>query len=72
VSSEPLDLRIVSAGATAEDIAAVTAVLHAALNELTAQLDAEARPTVSAWQRSQRALRAPLRPGAGAWRGFSA
>jgi len=64
------DLRIVSKGATAEEIAAVTAVLQGALDELAAHLDA-APPVVSAWQRSQRGLRVPLRPGPGAWRGFS-
>lgn len=65
------DLRIVSKGATTEEVAAVTAVLQAALDELAANLDAEARPVVSAWQRSQRGVRGPLRPGPGAWRSFS-
>lgn len=64
------DLRVVSKAATAEEIAAVTAVLQGALDELAAHLDAEP-PVVSAWQRSQRALRGSLRPGPGAWRGFS-
>ncbi len=64
-------IRIVSHGADATDIAAVTAVLTAALDELAAAQAAEGGVTVSAWQRSQRQLRAPLTPGAGAWRSFS-
>lgn len=71
MSAEPLDLRIVSSGATAGDGAAVTAVLHAALDELAAEADATNGPTQSAWQRSQRTLRTPLHAGPGAWRGFS-
>jgi gamma-glutamyl:cysteine ligase YbdK (ATP-grasp superfamily) len=70
VTSNQLDLRIVSKGATTEEIAAVAAVLQAALDEMAARMDAQA-PVVSAWQRSQRGLRTPLRPGPGAWRGFS-
>lgn len=62
-------IRVVSKNATDSEIAAVTAVLTAALDELAAAQNGES-PTVSAWQRSQRALRAPLTPGAGAWRSF--
>ena len=71
MSSEPLDLRIVSPGATPAEIAAVTAVLRTAIDEMTAELDAATPPAVSAWQRSQRSLRAPLHPAPGAWRGFA-
>jgi hypothetical protein len=65
------DLRIVSSGATPEEIAAVTAVLHRALDELAAEAAPQSAATVSAWQRSQRAVRSPLSPGTGAWRSFS-
>ena len=66
------DIRVVSASATPEDIAAVTVVVTQALAELADELGAEAGPGVSAWQRSQRQLRTPLSPGPGAWRSFSA
>ena len=65
------DIRVVSPSATAEDIAAVTVVVTQALAELAEELGAEQGPVVSAWQRSQRSLRAPLTPGPGAWRSFS-
>jgi len=58
---------VVSRNATALDIAAVTAVVTAALEELSAEQSAEPAE-VSAWRRSQRGLRLPIHPGAGAWR----
>lgn len=64
-----LDLRIVSPNATSTEIAAVTAVLTAAVEELSAQNQDE-RPTESQWQRTRRPLRGPLQPGPGAWRSF--
>ncbi len=76
VASTPLasapDIRVVSPSATPEDIAAVTVVVSQALAELADELGAEQGSGVTAWQRSQRALRRPLSPGAGAWRSFSA
>jgi hypothetical protein len=71
VNNDP-DIRVISPSATPEEIAAVTVVVGQALAELADELGAEAGPGVSAWQRSQRQLRAPLTPGAGAWRSFSA
>ena len=67
----PLDLRVLTPNLTPEEIAAVTAVLQGALDELAASFDVGVVPQ-SAWQRSQRGLRVPLSPGAGAWRSFSA
>lgn len=64
-------IRIVSTGADAADVAAVTAVLTAALDELAASHAADAATPISAWQRGQRQLRTPLVPGPGAWRSFS-
>ncbi len=61
------DLRVVSKGATAAEVAAVTAVLTAALDELAAQ-GATEEPAITAWQRSQRPMRAPIHPAPGAWR----
>ncbi len=65
------DLRIVSAGAQPDEVAAVTAVLRGALDELAAGLEVDGEPTVSAWRRSQRPIRAPITPGRGAWRSFA-
>ncbi|MFF1633585.1 acyl-CoA carboxylase epsilon subunit [Leifsonia sp. NPDC058248] len=65
-------IRIVTPGVTAEEVAAVTAVLTAAIAEQ--EQDARsARPSggPDAWARSQRTLRHPLHPGDGTWRSFS-
>ena len=69
--SEPSALRIISTGATPEEVAAVTAVLQAALDELAADLSPAPTHAVSAWQRGRGAVRSPLQPGPGAWRSFS-
>lgn len=68
--TEHSGIRIVSKNATDEEIAAVSAVLKAALDELAAASGPDDGPVVSAWNRSQRGLRAPLSPGPGAWRSF--
>jgi hypothetical protein len=65
-----MGLRIVSTGATDQEIAAVSAVLQTALAELAAAQSPHDGPVVSAWQRSQRGMREPLVPGPGAWRSF--
>lgn len=69
---DPSQIRFVSRGITAEEIAAVTAVLTAAAAEQAANSN-DARPSTGqdAWARSQRHLRTPLDPGPGAWRSFS-
>jgi hypothetical protein len=69
-ASQAPDLRIVSSGATPEEVAAVTAVLHAALEELAAAHERDGAPVVSAWQRNLRPIRATLVPGPGMWRSF--
>lgn len=65
---QALGLRVVRGNPTAEELAAVTAVIQAALaEEAAAELEAvESRPT--AWAGSQRAIRTPLNRAAG-WRG---
>jgi predicted amidohydrolase YtcJ len=65
------DIRIIGGSPTPEEVAAVTAVLQATLDELAAEEALLSGVRTSAWQRSQRGLRGELRPGAGAWRGFS-
>jgi hypothetical protein len=64
------DIRVVSASATPEEVAAVTVVLTAALDELAEAMAVDPAATVSGWRRSQRSTRTPLGPGAGAWRTF--
>lgn len=61
---------ILSGNPTPEELAAVTAVLEALFEEqIENDRHAEHRGQ-SAWQRSQRGLRATLAPGYGAWRSF--
>ncbi len=70
-ATEPA-LSIVAGNPTASELAAVTAVIAALLEETEDDALQVAAPQVSAWQRSQRSIRRPLTPGAGEWRGFSA
>lgn len=65
----PPEIRVVSKGATALEIAAVTAVVSATLEELADAQSAEPAAE-SAWMRSRRSLRQPLSPAPGAWRAF--
>ena len=58
------DIHISGGGPTPEEIAAVTAVLTAALEELAGESRRRQRLVPTAWERSQRAIRAPLTPGA--------
>ncbi|MET1053638.1 MAG: acyl-CoA carboxylase epsilon subunit [Mycetocola sp.] len=66
-----VDVHILSGSPTADEIAAVTAVLTAAVLEESARADAVPTSGPSAWQRSQRVMRPPLTAGAGRWRSFS-
>ena len=65
------DLVVISGTPDAEELAAVTAVLTGVLAELAAEQGRRELAAPSAWARSQRSVRGPLRPGAGAWRSFS-
>jgi hypothetical protein len=65
-------VRIVRGDATPLEVATVTAVLTAALEELADDNAHVETSGPSAWQRSQRNVRSTLQPGHGAWRGFSA
>ncbi len=64
-------IRVIAGNPDVEELAAVTAVLTAALEELAAESGARAQPGPSAWERSQHTLRAPVHPGYGVWRSFS-
>ncbi|TAJ50108.1 MAG: hypothetical protein EPO52_00645 [Herbiconiux sp.] len=70
-ASEPA-IRVVTRGLSAEEIAAVSVVVDAAVEAELDELHSEVHIEPSAWERSQRSLRTPLQPGAGAWRSFSA
>jgi hypothetical protein len=69
VSDGP-QIRVLHGGATPEEVAAITAVLTAALDELAGESRRSGETGLTAWQASQRAVRAPLPHGA--WRNFSA
>ena len=69
--TEQSPIRVITADLSPEEIAAVTAVLQTALDELAENNATESGPAVSAWQRTQRNIRGTLTPGPGAWRGFS-
>ena len=66
-----VELRIVSSGATVDDIAAVTAVLRLALNEHSDDRSAEVGAMLSPWWRREHSMRTTLTRGPGAWRNFS-
>jgi hypothetical protein len=65
------DIEVIGGSPDSEELAAVTAVLAGVLEELAAEQGRREQAVTSAWARSQRAVRAPLTPGAGAWRSFS-
>jgi hypothetical protein len=64
--SEPIEsahIRVVGGDPTVEELAAVTAVVSAALDAVAGERRRKAQSSQSAWQRSQRPVRTPLRPG---------
>lgn len=64
------EIRILGGSATTEEVAAVTAVLTAALDELAGESRRRREAGLTAWQVSQRDIRKPLPRGA--WRNFEA
>jgi hypothetical protein len=70
-ATEP-DFSVLAGDPTPAELAAVTAVIQALLEEEGENDRKRAQHGQSAWQQSQRALRQPLHPAPGAWRGFSA
>jgi hypothetical protein len=64
----PIAIQIVRGNPSAAEVAAVTAVVTAVIEQAS---DEDAVPAArSAWSWSQRQLRTPLHAHAGAWRGF--
>lgn len=66
---EAVDFRVVRGNPTPAELAAVTAVLAAAIEEETAERERSANERRSAWELTQRSLRTPL--GQTGWRSFS-
>jgi uncharacterized protein (DUF2384 family) len=69
VTDQPLPLEIVAGSPTDEEVAAVTAVLHALVAEREAQ-QRVVRPARDGWERSRRALRSTPSSSDTVWRGF--
>ena len=69
--NDAIDIQIIGGSPSPEEVAAVTAVLQASLDELAAAQELLNADVTSAWQRSQRQLRRPLHNARGAWRSFS-
>lgn len=70
-AGETLDgLRFITSGVSAEEVAAVHAVLASVLHEESDLARTDPDPGTDAWARSQRAMRGTHTPGAGRWRGF--
>ncbi len=69
---DPSELVFVTQGVTPVEAAAVTALLRGLLQEESDSLRDAPAHGQTAWQLSQRDIRAPLTPGPGRWRGFSA
>ena len=67
-----LDIRILGGNPDAEEVAALTAVVSAVLEELAENNERGVSRHPSAWQKSQRSLRGTVHAEPGAWRGFSA
>ena len=67
----PVSFTVVAGDPTPAELAAVTAVVGAVLEEIASDSELGAVPGVSAWQRSQRPIRGPVTRGHGAWRAFS-
>ena len=64
------DIRITGGRPSDEEVAALTAVLSIALDELAGDHRRRLRLAPSAWERSQRGVRTPLTPGT--WNTFGA
>ena len=71
-TTDATPLRVLTPALSPDELAAVVAVVEAAVEEELDELHSGVRINPSAWERSQRTVRAPLHPGAGRWRGFSA
>ena len=67
---EGADIRVIGGDPTPEELAAVTAVVTTALDVIASERRRKTSDSQSAWERSQRAVRGPLR--SGTWTTFGA
>jgi hypothetical protein len=68
---DPSELVFVTAQVSDIEVSAVTAVIRGLLREESDERRAAPEHHPSAWQQNQRAIRPPVHPGAGRWRGFT-
>ena len=69
--ASPVSFTVVAGDPTPAELAAVTAVVGAVLEEIASDHERATVPGVSAWQRNQRPVRQPITRGTGTWRAFS-
>jgi len=67
VTGDNPDFRVLAGNPTPTELAAVTAVLSAMVEEADGRRMPVATPARNAWSLSQRALRRAIVPGPGAW-----
>ncbi|TFD19519.1 acyl-CoA carboxylase subunit epsilon [Cryobacterium sp. TMS1-13-1] len=68
---EPSELIFVTGHVSDVEVSAVSAVIRGLLWEESDERRAAPVQHRSAWQQGQRAIRQPVHPGAGRWRGFA-
>lgn len=68
---EGMSFAILAGNPTTEELAAVTAVMIAMVEDVGSTRFEDSRVAANAWQRSQRPIREMIIPAAGAWRGFT-
>ena len=68
---DPSELVFVTTRVSDTEVSAVTAVIRGLLREESDERRAAPEHQQSAWQQNQRAIRRPVYPGAGHWRGFT-
>ena len=68
---DPSELVFVTTQVSDTEVSAVTAVIRGLLREDSDERRAAPELGQSAWQQNQRAIRRPVHPGAGRWRGFT-
>jgi hypothetical protein len=67
-NADPIEFTITTPNLDAEEIAAVTAVLQAAVASAADSSPDVPVPAATGWEKSRRDLRTPIHPGAGEWR----
>ena len=65
------ELAFVTGRVSDTEVSAVTAVIRGLLREESDERRAAPELGQSAWQQNQRAIRRPVHPGYGRWRGFT-